>query len=277
MSKSTQIIFCSCAYSKVIPEQVREQVLSALKDWEAAIEIVDDLCGLAVRNRQTLRQWSRTENLLIVACYERAVKCLFERAGAALASESRFFNMRTQKAEDIIQSLTALPLHKGPAHEIKFENRRGWTAWFPMIDYDRCKDCRQCLNFCLFGVYALSDEQKVKVVEPANCKTGCPACARVCPEKAIIFAKYGDSPINGAEVSESAELNNKSNPKLAELLKGDVRQVLSRREKTAKRFAAHKTRTDRITELVKLKDKLDIPPDVLKNLAVGKPTENKDG
>ncbi|MEM9803556.1 MAG: hypothetical protein AAGA20_24785, partial [Planctomycetota bacterium] len=29
-----------------------------------------------------------------------------------------------------------------------------WTPWFPVIDYDRCTNCMQCLSFCLFDVYS---------------------------------------------------------------------------------------------------------------------------
>ena len=74
-----------------------------------------------------------------------------------------------------------------------------WVPWFPVIDYDRCRNCKQCLNFCLFGVYQLSPEGKVEVQNPSGCKTNCPACARMCPQKAIIFPKYADAPINGDE------------------------------------------------------------------------------
>ena len=28
------------------------------------------------------------------------------------------------------------------------------VPWFPVIDQARCNNCLQCLNFCLFGVYA---------------------------------------------------------------------------------------------------------------------------
>ena len=30
-----------------------------------------------------------------------------------------------------------------------------WKPWFPVIDYDRCTNCMQCLSFCLFGVYGV--------------------------------------------------------------------------------------------------------------------------
>ena len=32
-----------------------------------------------------------------------------------------------------------------------------WKPWFPVIDYDRCTNCMQCLSFCLFGVYGVDD------------------------------------------------------------------------------------------------------------------------
>ncbi len=59
--------------------------------------------------------------------------------------------------------------------------------WYPVIDYSRCTDCRQCLQFCLFSVYSLDDDGKTRVTEPDNCKPGCPACSRICPSSAIMF------------------------------------------------------------------------------------------
>ena len=65
-----------------------------------------------------------------------------------------------------------------------------------MIDRSRCIDCGKCHDFCLFGVYAHEGKQ-TRVIAPDHCKNNCPACARICPERAIIFPKYGKSPING--------------------------------------------------------------------------------
>lgn len=78
-----------------------------------------------------------------------------------------------------------------------------WTPWYPVIDYSRCVGCRQCMDFCLFGVYAAGQDHAVEVSKPSGCKTGCPACARVCPHAAIIFPKYAHSPINGDEVTDA--------------------------------------------------------------------------
>ena len=79
-----------------------------------------------------------------------------------------------------------------------------WIPWFPVVDYDRCQDCRQCLQFCLFGVYAADEGGKVRVAKPENCKTGCPACARICPQAAIIFPKYAEGPISGDDAPPAA-------------------------------------------------------------------------
>ena len=38
-----------------------------------------------------------------------------------------------------------------------------WKPWFPVIDYDRCTNCMQCLSFCLFDVYGVDDEQEIQV------------------------------------------------------------------------------------------------------------------
>src|SRR5690606_21175948 len=39
------------------------------------------------------------------------------------------------------------------------------------------------------------------VEQPDNCRKGCPACSRVCPENAIIFPQHKTPAIAGAEVA----------------------------------------------------------------------------
>lgn len=70
-------------------------------------------------------------------------------------------------------------------------------GWFPVVDRERCSDCGQCLEFCLFGVYARDAAGRVAVVAPGNCKDGCPACARICPQGAIAFPRHADPAVNG--------------------------------------------------------------------------------
>ncbi len=78
--------------------------------------------------------------------------------------------------------------------------------WYPVIDYSRCTNCLECLNFCLFGVFGLDESAGVLVEEPDACRHGCPACARVCPSGAIMFPQHADPAIagNGSAASDDA-------------------------------------------------------------------------
>jgi NAD-dependent dihydropyrimidine dehydrogenase PreA subunit len=73
-------------------------------------------------------------------------------------------------------------------------NRR----WYPVIDYSRCTNCLECLDFCLFGVYGVGTAETILVEQPDNCRKGCPACSRVCPENAIIFPQHKTPAIAGS-------------------------------------------------------------------------------
>lgn len=70
--------------------------------------------------------------------------------------------------------------------------------WYPVLDYSRCTSCGACFQFCIFGVYERDGDGAVIPVEPDNCKLGCPACARICPNSAIMFPLCDDSAIAGA-------------------------------------------------------------------------------
>ena len=71
--------------------------------------------------------------------------------------------------------------------------------WYPVLDYSLCTACAQCHDFCMFGAYSLDEEGRPVVSDPDKCKPGCPACARICPEGAIMFPQYpGDEGIAGA-------------------------------------------------------------------------------
>jgi Pyruvate/2-oxoacid:ferredoxin oxidoreductase delta subunit len=104
-----------------------------------------------------------------------------------------------------------------------------WVPWFPVIDRSRCKNCKQCLDFCLFGTYALSADGKVRVEHPDHCKTNCPACARVCPQMAIIFPKHPEGPIDGAEVRKEDLKRDDVRIGLAVHSRGDIFAVLRAR------------------------------------------------
>ena len=62
--------------------------------------------------------------------------------------------------------------------------------WYPVIDFSRCTNCLECIDFCLFGVYGVDEADRVLVELPDHCRKGCPACSRVCPEQAILFPQH---------------------------------------------------------------------------------------
>jgi len=223
----------------------------------------------------------------VVACFPRSVRWLFHAAGVALPDgQVRFFNMRTQTPEEILGELMKddglLMIEERSAscasanHQSSILNpQSSWVPWFPVIDYDRCRNCKQCLNFCLFGVYQLSEEGQVQVRNPWGCKTNCPACARMCPEKAIIFPKYPDAPING----DSSELHlqaaqDRANAELptgvAPAPAGDILDQIRRHGAGRKRFSTEPREaysSPSCPTLEGLRRELGIPDDVLTSLS----------
>jgi NAD-dependent dihydropyrimidine dehydrogenase PreA subunit len=98
-------------------------------------------------------------------------------------------------------------------------NRR----WYPVIDYSRCTNCLECLDFCLFGVYGVDSLERILVENQDQCKKGCPACSRVCPQQAIIFPEYKTAAIAGADTGAVGGLK----IDLSKLFGGDVGDALS--------------------------------------------------
>lgn len=85
----------------------------------------------------------------------------------------------------------------GKAEVTRIEENAG-RRWYPVIDYSRCTNCMECIDFCLFGVYGVDQSETILVEQPDNCRKGCPACSRVCPENAIIFPQHKSPAIAGS-------------------------------------------------------------------------------
>jgi ferredoxin len=47
-------------------------------------------------------------------------------------------------------------------------------------------------------VYGVDRAETILVEQPDNCRKGCPACSRVCPENAIIFTQHKTPAIAGS-------------------------------------------------------------------------------
>ena len=146
-----------------------------------------------------------------------------------------------------------------------------WYPWFPVVDYNLCSGCMQCLSFCLFGVYDVDDDGKLAAVSPDKCKTNCPACARVCPDGAIIFPKYSSEPINGGEIRRDLSSPATQKVDIHTLINGDIYEKLRQRSSGKTRFApANPAENQQLAEKERQyytqKFAQDIPPEVLKSL-----------
>jgi NAD-dependent dihydropyrimidine dehydrogenase PreA subunit len=95
--------------------------------------------------------------------------------------------------------------------------------WYPVIDYGRCTNCLECLDFCLFGVYGVDSLERIVTENQDQCKKGCPACSRVCPQQAIIFPEYKSAAIAGADTGAVGGLK----IDLSKLFGGEVADALS--------------------------------------------------
>ena len=149
-----------------------------------------------------------------------------------------------------------------------------WKPWFPVIDYQRCTNCMQCLSFCLFDVYGVTQDGRIQVQKESNCKTDCPACSRVCPEVAIMFPKYKAGPINGDEVHADDIRREAMKVDISALLGGDIYSMLRDRSAKAKsRFSLERDDERALKERQRCLDKLkrdgsamEIPAEVLASL-----------
>ena len=263
MADREHIIFCQCAHYDLVSADLKESVLDLLRQSGSAYTIVPDLCQLCAERSPDLARWADISRLTIIACYPRAVKWLFYAGNIELdESNVRFVNMRTAEIDDIAKQLRMSPQPKEqppPDHDPP----KGWIPWFPVIDYDRCVNCKKCMDFCLFGTYALDNRGRVQVQTPSACKTNCPACARVCPQSAIIFPKYNAAPINGDDVTADNTRQSAANVDYDELLTDNVlEQLRNRREH--KRFSPDAPAKRNTGTLA---DALGIPPEVLAGLS----------
>ena len=101
-----RILYCHCAYAKVVPADTRTAVLNGLSHAGVEFDAVPDLCEMAARGDERLRELADAGPLTIAACYPRAVKWLFAAAGAALGEgQVRVCNMRVDAPDVILQGL----------------------------------------------------------------------------------------------------------------------------------------------------------------------------
>jgi len=105
-SQASRILYCHCAYAKVVPPEIKAAVLNGLTEADVEFDAVPDLCEMAAHGDDRLRELAARGPLKIAACYPRAVKWLFAAAGAQLPDPTvRVWNMRVEPADAVLNGL----------------------------------------------------------------------------------------------------------------------------------------------------------------------------
>ncbi len=225
-----KVIYCNCG-GEIISEQSKNLISNFLFSEKIDATQLSDLCGLCVTDKTDIKKlFSTNQPLLIAACHPRAVKRLLDFAGVESNFENvSFLNLREAGEEEIIATLKYC-LNQEPSIQTEHFSEKEWPSWYPVLDYDRCSSCGQCADFCLFGVYQKADG-KVKVINPKGCKNNCPACARICPETAIIFPKYKQGgAISGTDSIDEVAEHQRQNQDLKTILGSDIYKALEMRK-----------------------------------------------
>lgn len=219
-----KVFICGCKTGGKITSETVAKWESVLIKNNIGYTFIEDLCGTAVKNPQDLLVIKDHEESVILGCNSRAMEHVLFKAGIRMCcAEIDFYNMET----DHPTILSEINAKDGGSNLIPYKH--DWKSWYPVIDYSKCSSCQKCLNFCLFGVYKTDEFGNVLVDQPSNCKDMCPACARTCPEQAIIFPKHPESPIDGGE----GQLEVLSQSELIEQIQQneDVYKILADRRK----------------------------------------------
>lgn len=194
---------------------------------------ISDLCGCTVdRKVETRDLLLSADEVLILACYPRAVKLLLDHCGIDHQnlnfSYLNFRELDNTQLFEAIDSFFAGEVHDKDVNHLI--NPSAWPSWFPMIDYSRCNSCGQCADFCLFGVYEKIGN-KIVVVNPKGCKNNCPACGRICPSTAIVFPKYEhDGAIAGAETIDEIAEHKRQSMDIESILGSNIYKALEMRK-----------------------------------------------
>jgi len=100
-----RLLYCHCAYAKVVPAKVKSEMLRRLGASGLDFEAVPDLCEMSASKDPKLEELAACEDLTLVACYPRAVRWLFHGAGHTLNEKARVLNMRESSAEELAGEL----------------------------------------------------------------------------------------------------------------------------------------------------------------------------
>lgn len=229
--KRKHILYCDCGGERIQPE-IKNTVERLLQSAPVKVTVLSDLCGLSALNKDKMPDLLPDSETMVMGCYKRSMKLLFNLIRDNYLPENTEHlnlieedtNSITVRIENFIKGSSGSKIYN------KITLDSDWPSWYPVIDVERCTACGQCADFCLFGVYEKTFDQ-VRVINPQGCKNNCPACARICPQTAIIFPKYRQGgAIGGSEqIDETAEQERLTND-IQSILGGDIYSALERRK-----------------------------------------------
>src|SRR5688572_13675380 len=67
MTKSPRILYCHCAYANVVPQEVKNEVLTKLAESGVAFDAVPDLCEMSARRDPALKELAEEGTVKIAA------------------------------------------------------------------------------------------------------------------------------------------------------------------------------------------------------------------
>jgi Pyruvate/2-oxoacid:ferredoxin oxidoreductase delta subunit len=225
-----KVLFCNCG-GEIVSYKLKESISTFIYNEKVDAIQFSDLCGICVSEQPAVKQvFSSIEPTLVLACHPRAVKKLLEYAGVKSGLENfTFLNLRETSAEEVISILRTF-CNEDHSLQTEYISAAEWPSWYPVVDYSRCTACGQCADFCLFGVYE-KVEGMVKVINPKGCKNNCPACARICPQTAIIFPKYKQGgAISGSDSIDEIAEQQRLQQDMSSILGGDIYKALEQRK-----------------------------------------------
>lgn len=200
-----RVTICACTSRSFIDKEKVAGIAAAMKNKGYNVTVEADLCRKVMEVSLDMQDIAGGT---ILACYPRAIRSHLNWLGLEAGN---IIDIRSNSCEDVLSQFEIKALQDiQDVSELRQEIEgypveNGTDAWYPVLDKTRCIECGKCHDFCLFGVYTVENKQ-VRVVKPQNCKNNCPACARICPSKAVIFPKYEKSPINGG-LQEEEQFN----------------------------------------------------------------------
>lgn len=232
MSMEKIIVFCNCGGERIHSERL-QFIEDTLRNLKVEIIKLSDLCGLSALNKDRLNDvFLEGNEYMIIGCYSRSLRLLLEQVNVDLNNiPFKYINFIELTNEEIFQEVSSFCMNINQLPSInEIGTISDWPSWFPIIDYSRCSGCGQCADFCLFGVYEKS-EGRVNVINPQECKNNCPACARICPQTAIIFPKYKfGGAIGGSDIIDDIAEQKRQSLDIKNILEGDIYSALEQRK-----------------------------------------------